>query len=158
MKEITEDQFYEAATRIVSESKNGKFATQSPALILPAERKSGWRKKYFDALLSAIQKNKINVKYLFHLNSTKELILESNKEEILNNWGNFLKHKNLDLRFTKENFESCIIGDKEVLFKKGEKRFLVSSDSKEGKETIKKFDNIFGNASTKNKEIIEEIQ
>lgn len=157
MQEINEDQFYEIATKIVSESEVGRFATSSPALILPQERGTKFRNRYFETLISRIS-NGMEVKYLFNLDKTKELISNCNDRiDILNKWTELLVYNNLDLRFTNEEFESCIIGEKEAVFKRDKKRFLVSSGSEEYVNLLEAFDNIFERASGDNKEVIEEL-
>ncbi len=156
MKKLTEDEFYEEACKILEEPKV-RFASNSPALIIPEERSSFWRQKYFD-LLSSRTKNKIlKAEYVFSKQKTKELIQASkNKKTLIEGFKEIAKSRGLDLRYTDDVFDSAIIGRDKILLKK-EERFLVDIKSAEGKSILENFDKLFSSASKNIDSFIGEV-
>jgi hypothetical protein len=117
------DSFYEKGREIVDKSTNLRLASKTPALIVPSEREGYFRKRYFNALVSAINSRDRKVRYLFCLPTTEEMLINiagshpEELEKIFEDFINLLSFDNLDLRYTlSEDFVSCIIGDDEVIF------------------------------------------
>ena len=159
--EITELEFYRLASVLSRESKTGRFATKSPALLLPSEQKGKWRSQYYQNLLKRIKNGKSRTQYLFslpYLKSDLNKLKPEDAEKILNWWQILLTYKTLDLRFTEESFDSCIISDKQILLKEGTKRFLISADLSKGVEIVKNFNSIFKKATKSNKDIISNLR
>ena len=159
--EINEDEFYRAASIIARKSIEGKFATKSPALLLPSEHKDGIREAYYQALLKRIKNQKQKTDYLFSLPYLKSELRKMPKKEtekILNWWQILLTYKNLDLRLSEAAFDPCIIGDMQILVKDGQKRFLLPPGSPKAVEVKKTFSRTFKHSMKSSKLSIEEIK
>ncbi len=149
--EVTESEFYRLATVILKQSKKIKLASKTPVLLLPSEQQGKWRGEYSAQLLKRIKNGKAKTQYLFslpYLKSELSRLNEKEKEKILNWWRVLLTYKSLDLRFTEKPFDSCIIGDSQMLVKESGKRFLISTNFSRSAEIERNFSLLF-NKSTK---------
>ena len=124
IKKITnEDYFYDVGINIINKSKTVRFACKSPALILPKERITPSRKKYYTTLIESLEKRKIIGKYIFSYPRTVEKMMnisKNSKREMLNSLNLLIKRiqlPNLKLKYLpSDDFISCIIGDNEMVY------------------------------------------
>ena len=159
--EITEPDFYRLASEVARQSKTGRFAAKSPALLLPSEQLGEHREIYYGSLLHRLKNQKSRTQYLFslpHLRSELNKLPKADAEKVLNWWELLLSYKNLEIRFTEDSFNSCIIGDNHILTKEGTKRFLLSPDFSKSADIIRHFDSHFKKASVKHKDMIKELR
>ncbi len=159
--QIDEFEFYKQAADMAKKSKDAKFATKSPALLLPSEQKGKGREDYYKNLLSRAKNGKAKTKYLFSMPYLVSELRKLNRKEIesvLKQWEVLLTYNGLDIRFTEESFDSCIIGDTQVLLKDGTKRFLITEQFSKAPEIIKNFNSIFSKASKDHKQAIEKLR
>ncbi|HLD57518.1 MAG TPA: hypothetical protein VJA47_04380 [archaeon] len=158
--EITESEFYRLATQIANQSRQAAFASKTPVLLLPSEQQGKWRTEYNQTLLKRIKNGKQKTQYLFsipHLKSELNKLNKTAAEKVLDWWATLLTYKTLDLRATERPFESCVIGDSQILLKEGTKRFLISTNFSKGAELAKEFNKYFKSASSNNN-IINQIR
>ncbi len=157
--EIDESKFYELAADIARFSHIGKFSGKTPSLLLASERSGNNRPYYYKELSNRL--GRVNgTKYLFSLTKLKEELRKLNREEvktILFEWSCLAKNKNLDLRFTDKDFNSCVIGDQEALYKNGDSRTFVGEDTEEYKRISADFDAVFNSASSDHEPAIKAI-
>lgn len=162
------ESFYEAATLIVGESDEARFAAKTPTLILPEERVNEWRSRYYDTLITKIRDGKIIAKYLFSLPPTRDRILELAREDrrkamdVLNEWKRLLDYNNLDLRYVEhQDFISCVIGEKHTLIGwkdpslKTGAATVLSNEISFYREV---FNEIFKKASTDHRRVIQDLR
>ncbi|MFH1978704.1 MAG: hypothetical protein ABIJ92_05245 [Candidatus Aenigmatarchaeota archaeon] len=146
MKPLTEDQFYEAACKIISESSEAKLASSS-LKSEPSNMVSYWKNKYQEHLLEGIRNKRKNIKYVIPKQKTKMILKKSNAGPLLRAWKDLVDNNSVDLRYTDKKFDTCIIGGNMVLVKKASQRFLYPIGSKEGQEIVQNFDKVFITAS-----------
>ncbi len=144
--EVTESEFYRLASVILKQSKKIKLAAKTPTLLLPSEQQGKWRIQYTEQLVKRIKNGKSKTQYLFslpYLKSELNTLNEKEKQKIFNWWKLLLTYKSLDLRFTEKPFDSCIIGDSQMLVKEREKRFLISTNFSRSAEIERNFSLLF---------------
>lgn len=159
--EVDEVEFYRQASSIANQSKEGKFASKSPALLLPSEQNRLSRQEYFEALLKRIKNQKQKTRYLFsmpYLKSELSKMTPKSAEKILNWWELLLSYKSLDIRFTETPFNPCIIGDSAVVVKEGSKRLLLPTDVQKGKDISREFSILFKKATKSEKKGIDALR
>lgn len=113
------DDFYRNLTRMCRHYSQLWLATKTPAMILTIEQKmSPLRKEYYTTMMDRMAKGKLQVKYLFSTEMTKNKILEENDFEALRRMRTFLnlpgmevKHAPLSSVFTLAMAKrECMIG------------------------------------------------
>ena len=112
------DAYYEAAYLILAESKRFSVAAKTPTLLLPQEKASKWRQKYFE-LADERVKAGLPTAYLFSLPETLEKLREIKTaallRETLDSWREFVSLKSFDLRYVPHsNFKSVVFSDKHL--------------------------------------------
>ncbi len=109
------DAYYEAAYLIVRESRNFFVAAKTPTLLLPQERESEWRSKYFDIACERVNRGMETV-YLFSLPETiteLKAITDNNLfSDTMRLWQDFLSLKTFKLGYIlHSNFDSLVMGN-----------------------------------------------
>ena len=159
--EVDEVEFYRQASSIAKQSREGKFASKTPALLLPTEQDRLSRQEYFEALLARIKNQKLKTRYLFslpYLKSELNKMTPKSAEKILNWWELLLTYKSLDIRFTETPFNPCIIGDNDVLVKEGSRRLFITADVQKGQDISREFSMLFKRASKSEKKDIDALR
>ncbi|MFA6049164.1 MAG: hypothetical protein WC792_04465 [Candidatus Micrarchaeia archaeon] len=107
--------YYEAACRVLSESNCFFVLARTPTLLLPQEKQSPWRHKYFRMACKRIKEG-MPTTYIFSEPETVAKLGEINPKILkrtLGEWRKFAALKNFDLRRVDGGkFHSMVFGDK----------------------------------------------
>lgn len=112
------ESYYQAAYEIVKESEYFVVAAKTPTLLLPQEKQSEWREKYFDLAFKRIAGG-LPTTYLFSYPETvgklREITDESTLRETLESWKFFVRLKEFVLEYVQDsNFQSVVYGDRHL--------------------------------------------
>ena len=104
--------YYKAACRVLSDSSCFCVLARTPTLLLPQEKRSPWRRKYFNLVKRKIQAGMPTV-YIFSEAETLAKLREiKNPKRTLGEWRKFAALSNLDLRRVADSkFHSMVFGN-----------------------------------------------
>lgn len=110
--------YYEAAYLIVTESDYVMVAAKTPTMLLPQEKESFWRRKYFEIANQRIKKG-LPTTYVFSLPETlaklKEIKDKVVFEKTLESWRELVSLKTFDLKYLPHSdFRSIVYGNQHL--------------------------------------------
>ncbi len=107
--------YYEAACRVLSQSAFFCVLAKTPTLLLPQEKQSLWRRKYFSLAMKKIKQG-MPTTYIFSEPETvaklREITSPKQLKRTLDAWRKFAALKNFDLRRVADSdFSSMVFGN-----------------------------------------------
>jgi hypothetical protein len=160
-----EDIFYEECANVVSGRGSHKIlcVSKTPMFLLPSELSSKPRREYYDVVTRAVKGKRLNVDYVFALDSTTQGLSmmfsagkpgEEQTKEHLARLRNLLFLNQIDLRSCSwKDFNSCVLAEKigMILFKEpisGQTKLIKFVYGQEVEKFRKFYGRLFGKLTT----------